>query len=686
MGDVSMNEDAIRRIEELTAEIRAHNERYYTLDAPTISDAAYDALYDELRRLEEESGYQAADSPTRQVGGAPLSGFSSVVHREKLWSLDKAKSAAGVREWAARIEKLCRAYEADTGEKLPPLRYSIEYKFDGLTINLSYRYGELVQAATRGNGVKGENVTEQVKTIRNVPKRIPFFGEVDVHGECIMRLSVLEAYNKTADEPLKNARNAAAGALRNLDPEVTRRRELDAYLYGIGHYDGEELADEGALMDFLQTNGLPHMELLGVYDGIESAIAALDDFEATRSDLDFLIDGLVIKVWDLHTRTILGYTDKFPRWALAYKFEAEEVTTRIEDVVWQVGRTGKLTPLAMLTPVDVAGVTVQRATLNNIEDIRRKCLQKGVRVFLRRSNDVIPEILGVCDPDEAGEAIDVPTSCPACGARVEQRVSVVKMKRVDDKVKRSVDSFCPNSLSCGPQIVHSLAHFASRDGMDIETFAKKTAETLLEHIHLDGIAALYRLQPGELKGLPGFGAKKEAKLLEEIERSKTRPLSAFLYAIGIPNIGVKTARDLARRFGSLDALKGASQDELTAIDEIGTVMAEGIRAFFADERIAAQLDELFALGVSPVADEVAASGGLLAGKTVVLTGTLSRYGRKEATALIEAAGGSVSGSVSKKTDFVLAGDEAGSKLEKARSLGVTVVSEDEFETMIGVRA
>ena len=347
------------------------NAAYYSGDQPEVSDAEWDQLYDELRALEESTGIVPNGSPTRQVGAQPISAFPSVVHREQLWSMDKAQSIEAIREWDGRVKKRMREYSEATKIELPPLRYSLEYKFDGLTLNLSYHAGTLVQAATRGDGVQGEGVLPQVSTIRSIPKRIPFQGDMDVQGECIMRLSVLEAYNQTADEPLKNARNAAAGALRNLDPQVTAERNLDAFFYNVGYCEGREIRDEGEMIAFIEENQLLCQGVLGVYDEIDTLLAALPAIMEQRHSLDFLIDGLVIKVWDMKTREVLGYTDKFPRWAVAYKFAAEEVETRLLDVLWQVGRTGKLTPSAVLEPVEVGGVTVQRATLNNIEDIER---------------------------------------------------------------------------------------------------------------------------------------------------------------------------------------------------------------------------------------------------------------------------------------------------------------------------
>lgn len=657
--------DAIERMKALSARIQKLSYEYYVLDDPTVSDAQWDALYDELCALEEETGVVLPDSPTRKVGGEPLAAFEPYRHKARLWSLGKVKTEEEVRDWTERVIRLRAEREEALGRKLPPLKFALEYKFDGLTVNLTYQNGTLVQAATRGNGEVGEGILEQVRTIRSVPATIPYPGTIEVQGECIMRLSVLEEYNKTAKEPLKNARNGAAGALRNLDPKVTAARKLDVFLYNIGYAEGGlTIENEGQIFDFLRENHLPTRGILGVYDDVDALMQAVEEAEKTRDSLDFLIDGLVIKVWDSETRQALGYTDKFPRWAMAYKFAAEEMTTTIEEVTWEVGRTGKLTPLAHLTPVEIGGVTVRRATLNNMGDVERKGVAIGSTVFIRRSNDVIPEILGTTPDSPAGTPILPPDHCPACGAHVEQRGALL---------------FCTNSLSCRPQIVGRLAHFASRSAMDIESFSEKTAEFLAERKGISSVADLYRLKEGDLNGLEGFGEKRERKLLSEIEKSKTRPLSAFLFALGIPNVGSKTAKDLAEHFGSLDALRKATAEELVALPDVGDIVAEGIVEFFSDERIGAQVDELLALGVkAPHEARKIAADGPFSGLTVVLTGTLSSMGRTEAAAKIEALGGKVAGSVSKKTGLVVAGESAGSKLDKANALGVRVMSEAEF--------
>ena len=634
---------------------------YYTLDAPSISDKEWDQMYDELVALERETGERLPDSPTRRVGGEILKAFEPHTHLARLWSMGKAQSIAALEEWAQRAEKMREAANAE----LPPITYVVEHKFDGLTINLTYENGELIGAATRGNGITGEEILPQVRTIRSVPLKIPFAGRMEVHGEGYMRLSVLEKYNRTASEMLKNPRNAAAGALRNLDPAVTAARRLDACFYDVGYIEGKEFKTQKEMMDFLRENRFPVSDCEIECPNLQRAIEAVHAIEQSRGDLDYMIDGAVIKICDFATRDALGYTDKFPRWAIAYKFEAEEVTTLLEDVTWQIGRTGKLTPLAHVSPVELAGATVRKATLNNYTDILRKRVKIGARVWIRRSNEVIPEIMGRVDEFEPGEReIEKPTVCPECGANL---------------IERGAHLFCPNRDGCKKQIVMRLSHFAGREAMDIETFSEKTAEQLVNLNLIQEADQLYALEKEQLAGLDRFGEKKAENLIQAIAKSKTPKLSAFIYAIGIPNVGVKTARDLADRFGTIDALRAADAETLTGMDDVGEIVAESIRAFFADPASARLVDALLAAGVQPQSPEKIASGGAFEGMTVVVTGTLEHFSRAEAEEAIRRNGGKAAGSVSKKTSLVVYGEAAGSKLEKARALGVETIDEEEFQ-------
>ena len=650
-----------QRIRELVDKLNEYSKAYYVLDAPKISDKEYDELYDELLRLEEQSGIILPDSPTQRVGGDPLPCFEPHTHIHRLWSLDKVRTREDLIDWGRRVERIAES------QHLPRVKYALEYKFDGLTINLTYEGGRLMTGATRGNGIVGEDITPQIKTIRTVPLTIPFKGKMEVQGECYMKLSVLDEINKTTDEKLKNARNAAAGALRNLDPRITAKRRLDCYCYNVGYIEGKKLETQDEMLEFLRENGFTVSDYLVFCDDIETVCDEIDKAEESRPHLDFLIDGMVVKVRDFATREALGATEKFPRWAMAFKFAAEETTTTVRDITWEVGRTGKLTPRASFDPVELAGATIRHATLNNYDDIQRKRVGIGSRVFIRRSNDVIPEILSAVEGDVPERQVEKPTVCPACGAHVEHR---------------GVHLYCTNSLSCAPQIAGRLAHYASRDAMDIDTFSEKTAALFVEELKLKSIPDLYDLGPQDYMGLQGFGERRINNLMAAIERSKDCTLGAFIFAIGIPNVGAKTAKDLARRFGTIEALRSATVEQLTEVPDVGEIVARSIVEFFADPSIATQVDRLLAHGVKPRPEEVQQDSPI-SGKTIVVTGTLEKLDRRQAEALIESLGGKAAGSVSKKTDYVLAGESAGSKLTKARELGVRVLNEQEFFELIG---
>ncbi|MDD6872025.1 MAG: NAD-dependent DNA ligase LigA [Clostridiales bacterium] len=656
-------------LDEMRALVDRLNEtayQYYVLDNPTISDGEWDKMYDALVRMERETGVTLPDSPTHRVGGEPLSTFDQHRHIARLWSMDKAQSIEAVRAWAARAEKL-RQEANEAGAALPPLKFVVEHKFDGLTINLTYENGLLVQAATRGNGEVGEVILEQVRTIRSIPMTVPYKGRMEVHGECYMRLSALEAYNKTAAEPLKNPRNAAAGALRNLDPKVTASRKLSASMYGVDYIEGRAFVDHREMLDFLRENRFPVSDCELWADDIEGVIAAIRQIEETRGDLDYMIDGAVVDICDYGTRRALGYTDKFPRWAVAYKFEAEEVTTYLRDVTWEIGRTGKLTPLAHLDPVELAGATIRRATLNNWGDIERKRVRIGAKVWIRRSNEVIPEIMGRVDEFEADERdVEKPTQCPACGAKL---------------IEKGAHLYCPNRDGCEPQIVMRLSHYAGREAMDIDTFSEKTAAQLYRTLGVAEPSSLYDLTQEQLSALDRFGETKAGNLIAAIDKSRDCELDRFIFALGIPNVGRKTARDLASAFGSIGALRNAKAEELVALDDVGDIVAGSVIDFFADEGNAQELDRLLQR-VAP-RERQRAAGGAFDGLSVVVTGTLQTLSRTEAEELIASLGGKPASSVSKKTAFVVAGEKAGSKLAKAESLGIRVINEAEFLKMAG---
>lgn len=650
------------RMKELVDLLNDYSNAYYFSDTPKVSDAEFDSLMEELEELEKESGILLPDSPTHRVGGEVSAAFVPHAHIERLWSLDKVKTAAELRDWAARCERF-----RGNGSGNSELEFVLEYKFDGLTINLTYDDGVLIQAATRGNGIIGESILAQARTIRSIPLTIPYKGRMEVRGECYMKKSVLDELNASGEETLKNARNAAAGAIRNLDPKITAKRRLDCACYNVGYIEGRSFNKRNEMFDFMRECSLP-MDDFVFYGNIDEIISKIDEVTELRNDLDFLIDGMVIKLNDIDLHDEMGYTDKFPRGEIAYKFAAEELTTTVIDITWEVGRTGKLTPLAHLEPVDFMGVTVKRATLNNIEDIGRKRVGIGSKVLIRRSNDVIPEIITSCDEGEPKNSVSVPESCPSCGSKVE---------------RRGVHAFCTNSLSCKPQIAGRLEHFASRNAMDIEGFSEKTAALLIDEIGLSKISELYELTEASFSGLVGFGDKRISNILTAIEKSKDCELAAFVFALGIPNVGNKTAKDLADTFHTFDAIRHAQRESLLSVADIGEIVADSILEFFKDEHIVAEIDKLLELGVKPREAELKQQNDFISGKTFVVTGTLSKMGRKEIEDIISSFGGKAAGSVSKKTDYVLAGENAGSKLDKANKLGIRVLNEDEFFELIG---
>ena len=658
----------LQRMRGLIDKLNEASRRYYDQNESDISDDEWDAMYAELRKLEEKTGERMADSPTRRVGGAVMEGFEQHRHIARLWSMDKAQSEEEILAWAQRCEK-----QTTEAGGLPKNSYCVEYKLDGLTVNLTYDGGRLIQAATRGNGEVGEAILPQAMTIRTIPLTIPFTGRMEVQGEGIMRLSELKKYNETSAEPLKNARNAAAGALRNLDPQVTASRHLDAFFYQIGYIEGRSFETQQDMLDFMKANGLNISPFVRPAQTIEEALEAVHQIEKERETLDFLIDGATIKITDMRTREVLGTTDKFPRWSIAFKFPAQETVTKLLKITWEVGRTGKLTPLAHLSPVDICGVTVKRATLNNYDDICRKRVRVGSEVWVRRSNDVIPEIMGVVWDGE-GEApetdIQPPTVCPACGG------PLVKLRQ------DGVHLFCLNRTSCRPQAIARMAHFASRQGMDIETFSTRTAGLFYDELGVRSAADLYSLDREKLVALKGFGEKKADKLFAELEKSKDCELDAFLFAIGIPNIGKKTAYDLMAHFGTLEALMGATEQELVDIEDVGEIVASSITEYFADEENRRFVNRLLEAGVHPQMHMQEDAGTLFEGLTFVLTGTLPTLSRAQAQEMIRKNGGKATGSVSKKTSIVLAGESAGSKLDKARELGVTIIDEAQFLRMI----
>jgi DNA ligase (NAD+) len=661
--------DNKERIKELVEELNRYSYEYYALDNPTVTDKEYDVKYDELKKLEIEEGYVLPYSPTVRVGDIVLDGFSKYTHKGRLWSMDKAQSVDELRNWHNRNKKFVEDMRLN-GENLPNLKYVLTKKFDGLTINLTYdEEGLLVTAATRGTGAIGENVTAQVKTIKSVPLKIDSKDLLEVHGEAVMTTEAFNKYNETAAVPLKNLRNGAAGALRNLNVRETANRNLSAFFYDVGYKEGNQFKTYLEMMDFIKEKGLPVDDYIKVCTSIEEIEQEIQYIRDIRFDLNYDIDGLVIAIDDVRTRELLGYTVKFPKWAIAYKFEAQEATTTLLDVEWNVGRSGRVAPTALLEPVELAGVTVKRATLNNMDDIARKGVKIGAEVFVRRSNDVIPEIMGVVSESlEGAKEITVPDICPSCGGHI---------------VLEGAHYFCENTLSCKPQLVKTIVHYGSREAMNIEGFSEKTAEQLFEKLNIKSISDLYKMNKEDLLTLDKFGEKKAQNLLDSIEKSKNCELHSFIYALGIPNVGVKTAKDLVKTFKSIEGLKDAKFEELVQVSDIGDIVARCVLEFFREEKVLSTIDELLSLGVNPRYEEISIIESVFEGKTVVVTGGLNNYTRESIKEKLELLGAKVSGSVSKKTDYVLAGEKAGTKLTKAIDLGVKVMSEEEFEKMIG---
>ena len=645
-----------KRMKELVEEINYHNYNYYSLDNPTISDAEWDKLYDELLMLESETGIVLPNSPSKRVGGEILSAFKKYHHEVALYSLEKCNTYARLSEWVSDIK-----------DKDANAKFFVEYKYDGLTVSLTYQNGVLVNGATRGNGNVGEDVTEQVKTIRTVPLAIDYKGKVIVQGEAIMKLSELAKYNKTASEPLKNARNAAAGAVRNLDPKVTASRNLDVIFYSVNFIDNTEIKSQIEMYEFLKRNKFnveKKWQICDNYEQVEEAIEAIDDI---RNNLDFLIDGAVIKVNDISERKLFGYTAKFPKWAIAYKYAAEEISTRLNDVSWQVGRTGKITPIAEIEPVELAGATIKRATLNNYNDILRKKIKLNDYVFVRRSNEVIPEILGVARETEESKPIEKIEYCPSCGSKL---------------VEIGANLFCINTYHCPEQIKDRITHYASRDAMNLVGLRDKTVNQLYEVLGCTNVADLYKLTADDLSKLEGFKDKKISNFLDAVEKSKDVELSQFIYSLGITNIGKKSAKLLAKEFKTFDNFKNATEEQINNIFAFGDVMSQSIVEYFKNENNLQIIQKLFDSGVK-IKEYVQSTSQKLSSMVFVLTGTLPNLSREEATKIIEDNGGQVSSSVSKKTDFVLLGENAGSKLEKAKALGIKTISEAELLKMVG---
>ena len=659
--------DPAARIKELREQINYHNYRYYVLDDPVISDAEFDQLMRELERLEaEHPELVTPDSPTQRVGAPPSEAFATVEHRVPMLSLANAFSPEELRAFDARARKLA---EVDR------LEYVCEPKLDGLAVSLVYENGVLVRGATRGDGERGEDVTANLRTIRAVPLRLRRPLTIEVRGEVIIRHEDFRRLNEeraARGEPLfANPRNAAAGSVRQLDPRVTASRPLDIFFYAIGYMEGEPPATHAELLDLLRELGFKVNPESRLVPDIEAAIQWCLDFEQKRPSLPYAVDGAVLKVNDRRLYERLGTTAKTPRWAIAYKFATEQAITQVEDIVVNVGRTGAVTPMARLVPVQVGGVTVSRATLHNEDYIRSKDIRIGDWVVIQRAGDVIPEVVRVLTERRTGQEREfrMPTECPECGGPV--------VRPPGEAVARCTNTKCPGRL------LERLIHFVSRDAMNVEGMGPALIEQLVEKGLVQDAADIYRLRHDQLASLERMGDKSASNVLASIEASKDAGLERLLFALGIRHVGENVARDIAQHFGDIDRLMAASFDELLDVPSVGEKIARSVLDYFADEENRALIERLREAGVRMTASrKAAAAGGKLAGKRIVVTGTLSRYTRREVEELIRRHGGEVSSSVSRNTDFVVAGENPGSKLEKARQLGVPVLTEEQLEELI----
>ncbi len=664
-------EEAKKRIEWLRKEIWRHNYLYYVLNKPEISDEEYDKLMDELRKLEEKfPEFITPDSPTQRVGAPPAKEFKAVKHVKPMLSLDTARDEEEIRAFDRRIKKELGVDEVE---------YVAEPKLDGLSVELIYEDGKYVRGSTRGDGIEGEDVTENIRTIRAVPlvlrdDEIPYPKKLAVRGEVIMHIKDFEEFNREliqkGEEPLANPRNAAAGSLRRLDPRETAQRPLDIFFYEIMHYEanGIKIESQWDALQTLKKWGLKINPYVKLCKNIDDAIKYHDEMEKIREDLEYEIDGVVIKVNKFEYQEALGVKTRSPRWAIAYKFPPRKEETQILDIMVQVGRTGILTPVALLKPVDVKGVTVSRATLHNEDYIKEKDIRIGDWVRIARAGDVIPEVIEVIKEKRTGneKEFSMPKECPVCGSHV---------------VREGAYYRCTGGLSCPAQLKRSIAHFASKNAMDIEGLGGKTVDLLVEKGLIKRISDIYRLTKRDLMRIPRFAEKSAKNLIEAIEKSKNRGLARLIFALGIPNVGEHTARLLAEKFKSIDKLMKATEAELLAIKEIGPETASSIVNFFNEERNRKEIEELKKLGIKMEYEE---EEGKLKGKVFVFTGSLKDFSREEAKEIVEKLGGIVSNSVSKNVDYVVVGEKPGSKYEKAKELGLKIINEEEFKKLVGI--
>ncbi|WP_243373255.1 NAD-dependent DNA ligase LigA [Geotalea sp. SG265] len=662
---------AENRVKQLHKEINRHNYLYYVEDRPEITDAEYDQLLRELQQLEKEfPELVTQDSPTQRVGAAPLEKFSQVAHRLPMLSLENAFNEGEMRDFDERIKRflgLPMANEID---------YVCEPKMDGLAVELIYEEGTLTFGATRGDGYVGEDVTQNLKTVKAIPLRLHCSHPprlVEVRGEVYLGLAPFQKLNMEREEaglpPFANPRNAAAGSLRQLDPRITARRPLSIFSYAPGIVEGYEFVSQSQMLATLPQWGLPVNPLIRKVNGINGVLAYYREMGETRETLPYEIDGVVVKVDSFDLQRDLGEKSRSPRWAIAWKFPPRQAITVVEDIVPQVGRTGVITPVAHLRPVEVSGVIVSRATLHNWEEMEKKDIRKGDTVIVERAGDVIPAVVKVMTEKRVAgaELLAVPAACPECGSEIVKIPGEVAVRCL--------------GLTCPAQIRETIIHFASRHAMDIEGMGDKYIEQLLRLGLVKTVADLYYLKKEDFMRFERMGDKLAENLLNAIDSSKHRELSRFIYALGIRHVGEHTAKLLANAFGSIEHLGKATEEELLSIHEVGPQVAQSISTFFHNPVNLEVIERMFAAGVRPAVEEKRL-GGRFAGKTFVFTGALSRFTRDDAKRMVENEGGHAAGSVSKKTDYVVAGAEAGSKLDKARQLGVAVLTEDEFLRML----
>lgn len=662
------------KIASLRQNINTHNRNYYTLDAPTITDAEYDRLINSLRELEHQyPEYITANSPTQSVGGPVLEAFKKVQHELPMLSLGNVYSETELEEFVERIHK-----RLDDDQ---PIDFCIEPKLDGLAISLLYEQGKLVQAATRGDGAVGEDVTFNVKTIKNIPHTLQGTSipqRLEVRGEVVMPIAEFNAYNKTAhaadQKGFVNPRNAAAGSLRQLDSNITAQRPLAFYCYGIGIIEDGDLADSHyQRLQKLKSWGLPLTSEVMLKQGAQACFESYLQLQAKRDELPYEIDGIVYKVDDISIQEQLGFVARAPRWATAHKFPAQEEQTRLLDVEFQVGRTGAITPVADLQPVFVGGVTVSRASLHNADEIDRLDIKIGDTVVIRRAADVIPQIIkALPDPSAPGQEIIFPTTCPVCDSEIE-------------RTEGEAIARCTGGLFCAAQRKEAIKYFASRKAMNIDGLGEKVVEQLVEEQLINNPADLFMLKAEQLIPLERMADKKANKLINAIEQCKHTTLAKFILALGIREVGDATAKNLAEHFLTLDAIQNASIEDLEQVDDVGEIVAQHIVAFFRQLHNQEVIQALLAAGIAwPEIPAKEQRSQPLAGKTYVLTGTLINTSRNEAKQALQALGAKVSGSVSKKTDYVVAGEAAGSKLTKAQELGITILTEEELISLLTV--